>query len=312
MTRPRREVALTWLGEEVFDPTGRRIGVCLELYADRETGALEWLGVDLTGGAGAQRHVYVPVLDAGEREGHVRVAFSYDAVTSAPQVDGGEELTEQEEERLYRHYGVPISDSASPSLAVRTSPPGTQTGRDVALEAETPQAHSPATPVAEVARAPVVLDAEDSGSQRRTVFVVHGHDDALKEAVARVLERVADVDVVILHEQADGGSTIIEKFERHAQKASFAVVLLTPDDAVSSAQEGSTERRARQNVILELGYFVGRLGRARVCALRKGDVALPSDYLGVLYKAVDAGGAWKYELAKELRAAGVKVDLNRL
>lgn len=175
-------------------------------------------------------------------------------------------------------------------------------------------AHSPSTEdsVGEVEPNPVVLDgATDTGGGRRTVFIVHGHDDALKEAVARVLERAAEVDVVILHEQVDGGSTIMEKFERHAQRASFAVVLLTPDDSMAE-QNGVTEHRARQNVILELGYFVGRLGRERVCALRKGDVTLPSDYLGVLYKPVDTAGAWKYNLGKELQGAGIQFDLNRL
>lgn len=166
--------------------------------------------------------------------------------------------------------------------------------------------------LSEVEPNPVLLDGgTDPSGGRRTVFIVHGHDDALKEAVARVLERAAEVDVVILHEQLDGGSTIMEKFERHAQRASFAVVLLTPDDVIAGP-EGVTEDRARQNVILELGYFVGRLGRERVCALRKGDVTLPSDYLGVLYKPVDTAGAWKYNLGKELRGAGISVDLNRL
>ncbi len=177
-----------------------------------------------------------------------------------------------------------------------------ETSGVASAERET-SAHSPSTgdSLGEVEPNPVVLDGTtDSGGGRRTVFIVHGHDDALKEAVARVLERAAEVDVVILHEQLDGGSTIMEKFERHAQRASFAVVLLTPDDSVTGP-DGVTEHRARQNVILELGYFVGRLGRERVCALRKGDVTLPSDYLGVLYKPVDTAGAWRYNLGKELR-----------
>ncbi len=162
------------------------------------------------------------------------------------------------------------------------------------------------------ATAPASEMDQKSGSYRKTVFIVHGHDVALKEAVARVLEKAAAIKVVILHERPDGGKTIMEKFERHAQEASFAVVLLAPDDRVGDEKGMPSEFRARQNVILELGYFVGKLGRAHVCALRKGDVSLPGDYLGVLYKPVDEGGAWRYELAKELREAGILLDLNLL
>jgi predicted nucleotide-binding protein/DNA-binding XRE family transcriptional regulator len=140
------------------------------------------------------------------------------------------------------------------------------------------------------------------------VFIVHGHDEALKEQVARVVERISDARVVILHEQADGGKTVIEKFEMHASGARFAIVLLTPDDEVAHG----ADRRARQNVILELGYFLGKIGRSKVCALYKGPLELPSDIAGVLYKQVDSGGGWRLELGRELSEAGISVDLNRL
>ncbi len=146
---------------------------------------------------------------------------------------------------------------------------------------------------------------------RQGIFVVHGHDSELKETVARLLEKITDDPVTILHEQPDQGQTVIEKFERHARTASFAVVLLTPDDVVHSS-EGAQEARARQNVILELGYFIGQLGRSRVCALYKVGVALPSDINGVLYKQVDMAGMWRTELAKELSAADIKVRWDRL
>jgi transcriptional regulator with XRE-family HTH domain/limonene-1,2-epoxide hydrolase len=141
-----------------------------------------------------------------------------------------------------------------------------------------------------------------------TIFIVHGHDEALKEQVARTVERISDAKVVILHEQADGGKTIIEKFEKHASGAEFAIVLLTPDDEVANG----SALRARQNVILELGYFIGKIGRSKVCALYKGPLDLPSDIAGVLYKQVDSGGGWRLELGRELTEAGITVDLNRL
>jgi predicted nucleotide-binding protein len=153
--------------------------------------------------------------------------------------------------------------------------------------------------------------ARPKGSAKQSIFIVHGHDNALKEAVARTLEQVADAEVVILHEQPDAGRTLIEKFERHAEDATFAVILLSLDDR-GYTEGANIENRPRQNVILELGYFIGRLGRERVCALYRGDVTLPSDVAGVLYKRVDEGVGWKLELALELKNAGVTVDLNRL
>ena len=94
---------------------------------------------------------------------------------------------------------------------------------------------------------------------------------------------------------------------------SFAVVILTPDDLGSALNEpGDRRGRARQNVILELGYFCGALGRRRVIVLHKGHVEIPSDYLGVVYTAMDSAGAWKLILAKELRKAGLDADIARL
>jgi hypothetical protein len=144
----------------------------------------------------------------------------------------------------------------------------------------------------------------------RTVFVVHGRDEAAKEAVGRFLEKL-DLKAVILHEQPNKGRTLIEKFEGHAD-VDFAVVLLTPDDEGHAADApAATRPRARQNVILELGYFIGRLGRSRVCALHKGGMELPSDFDGVVYLSMDDPQGWRLLLAREIKAAGVDVDLNR-
>lgn len=143
----------------------------------------------------------------------------------------------------------------------------------------------------------------------KKVFIIHGRDNEARETVARFLEKL-NLDPVILHEQANEGRAIIEKFEEHAQ-AAFAVVLLTPDDAGALENEKDKLRpRARQNVIFEFGYFIGRLGRKRVCALTRGDLEMPSDYDGVLYVPLDAAGAWRMRLVKELRAAGLNVDAN--
>ncbi len=106
------------------------------------------------------------------------------------------------------------------------------------------------------------------------------------------------------------GRTIIEKIEAHGD-VGFAVVLLTPDDE-GCPKGGKPEPRARQNVLLELGYFIGRLGRSRVCALKRGEVEIPSDFGGVVYETYDESDRWKMALGRELQAAGFEVDWNRI
>ena len=115
----------------------------------------------------------------------------------------------------------------------------------------------------------------------------------------------------MLHEQPNRGRTIIEKFVDYAS-VGFAVVLLTADD-LGGTKNTSIDKmslRARQNVILELGFFLGALGRGRVCALYEHGVEIPSDYQGVVFVALDEGGAWKLAIAREMKAAGLPVDLN--
>jgi predicted nucleotide-binding protein len=145
------------------------------------------------------------------------------------------------------------------------------------------------------------------------IFVVHGHDDAHRHQLMRLLERAAQPDAIVLHEQANRGETILEKFESHAQAASFAVVLLTGDDeGHSRSDSGNLKPRGRQNVVFELGFFIGALGRSNVAVLMDNGVEKPSDIDGLVYISLDAAGAWQYSLLKELRAAGIKVDFNQV
>jgi predicted nucleotide-binding protein len=144
--------------------------------------------------------------------------------------------------------------------------------------------------------------------QSKNIFIVHGHDEAAEHEVARFIQQIG-LNPIILHEKPDRGKTLIEKVESHSD-VGFAVILLTPDDVGHPKDEpGKTKPRARQNVVLELGYFIGILGRARVCALLKGDIEIPTDFAGVLYKLMDNAGAWKVQLAKEILHAGIDVDL---
>ncbi len=143
------------------------------------------------------------------------------------------------------------------------------------------------------------------------IFVVHGRDEAAKESVARFIEKL-DLAAIILHEKPSAGRTIIEKFEDESSSVGYAVVLLTPDDIGGPADEPEDLKpRARQNVIFELGFLLGRLGRDRVCALHKNDIDIPSDYEGVVYTPMDSGGGWRLKLAKEIKHAGIDVDLNK-
>jgi predicted nucleotide-binding protein len=143
---------------------------------------------------------------------------------------------------------------------------------------------------------------------RSKVFVVHGHDEGALQATARFLQALG-LQVIILREQPDQGRTTIEKFEACAAEVGFAVVLLTPDDLGGAVATPEQAARARQNVIFELGYFVGSLGRGRACLLRKGNVEIPSDLFGVIYTDFDhPAEGWKVKLARELKAAEFEFD----
>ena len=155
----------------------------------------------------------------------------------------------------------------------------------------------------------VFVQSTTMEKDRRKVFVVHGHDDGAKETVARYLSKLG-LDPIILHEQPNKGRTIIEKFEDYAD-VSCAVVILTPDDtAASKKTPDANESRARQNVIFEMGFFVGKLGRTHTFALLHSRVSKPSDIDGLLYISMDTG-TWRMELVGELKAAGLDIDANK-
>ena len=154
------------------------------------------------------------------------------------------------------------------------------------------------------------VDRREENRNGNKIFVIHGHDEAARETVARFLEKLG-LEPAILHEQANKGRTIIKKFEDHADVA-LAVVPLTPDDVGKRKdQDSGPGPRARQNVILELGFFFVSLGRIHVCPLAKGDAETPSDYDGVVCTKLNDAGAWKMRLVQELRAADFDVDANK-
>lgn len=159
------------------------------------------------------------------------------------------------------------------------------------------------------------VDSEDKTNKLKTncseVFIVHGHDDGAKETVARFVAKLG-FEAIILHEQVDSGATIIEKLEKHTD-VGFAIVLYTECDIGGVKSEpDNLKSRARQNVIFEHGLLIGKIGRANVVALVKGNVEIPNDISGVVYKSMDTSGAWKYSIAREMKSSGYDVDMNKI
>jgi predicted nucleotide-binding protein len=156
-------------------------------------------------------------------------------------------------------------------------------------------------------------EASAPGKLSNKIFVVHGHDDAAKSSLEIFLTEIG-LEPIVLHRQADEGQTIIEKFEKHSD-VGYAFILLTPDEiaylkseADKPEKDRQTEYRARPNVIFEFGYFVGRLGRPRVCCLYTGDVVLPTDVSGMIYKKFNNSvDEVAYSIIKDLKTAGYKL-----
>ena len=163
-----------------------------------------------------------------------------------------------------------------------------------------------------------MLDSIDRGAMTEThekdlskVFIVHGHDETAKIEVARFVEQLG-LEAVILHEQANSGSTIIEKLEKHTD-VGFAIVLYTACDIGGVKSEpNNLKPRARQNVVFEHGLLIGKIGRENVVALVKEDVETPGDISGMVYETMDISKAWKFKLGLELKESGYNVDMNKI
>ncbi|OZC35705.1 nucleic acid-binding protein [Marinobacter vinifirmus] len=163
--------------------------------------------------------------------------------------------------------------------------------------------------------APTPSRTNPAAAITKKVFVVHGHDEVAKTNLEIFLREIG-LDPIVLHRQADEGLTIIEKFEKHSD-VGYAFILLTPDEVAYGAnedgkpdQERTKELRARPNVVFEFGYFVGKLGRSRTCCLYTGDVTLPSDISGMIYKKYSASiEEVAYGIIKDLRAVGYELTV---
>jgi predicted nucleotide-binding protein len=143
------------------------------------------------------------------------------------------------------------------------------------------------------------------------VFIVHGHDEAAKTKTARYIEKLG-LKPIILHEQASGSKTVIEKIEAYSN-VGFGIVLYTPCDIGAKKDDNpNLKNRARQNVVFEHGFLIGKIGRENVCALVKDDIETPNDISGVVYVKMDDDDAWHIKIARELRNSGYEIDMNKL
>ncbi|MGV0938892.1 TIR domain-containing protein [Empedobacter falsenii] len=157
----------------------------------------------------------------------------------------------------------------------------------------------------------VVVSEKSIVLDKSQVFIVHGHDDEAKTKTARFIEKLG-LKSIILHEQASGSKTVIEKIEAYSN-VGFGIILYTACDIGAKAEESPKYKsRARQNVVFEHGFLIGKIGRENVCALVKGDIETPNDISGVVYVKMDEDEAWHIKIAKELRNSGYEIDMNKL
>lgn len=297
-----------WEEGQFVWPTSRILEYTDDLIRDRfraltpenltELAALPTLFMYETGSAGRPRVGHVTHLQ--RRGGEVRVIYEFDE--TLPELDNEAllaltwplQLRDWEQNRT--HWAVKDGDLYA-----------------ILREANLiPQQAEPELPQVEEEPEPAQQATVTVAPSR--VFLVHGRDGGRMNQVARFLETKVGLEVCILSEQPNRGRTIISKFEEEARGASYAVVLMTADDTgalkpeLNNGAAGDQEARARQNVILELGFFLGKLGLDRVCVLLSPGVVKPSDYDGVVWIPFDEQEGWQRKLVNELHAAEVPVS----
>ena len=145
------------------------------------------------------------------------------------------------------------------------------------------------------------------------VFILHGHDEEAKTTVVEFVEKLG-LKTTVFEEQSSNDLTGIENLEKYVDDAGFAIALLTPDDVGALKDEADLQLnpRARQNVIFELGYFIGKLNPNQVCLLYKEGVELPSHIPNVVYVPMDNADDWKLKLRQGIQNAGLPIDMSNV
>jgi len=153
--------------------------------------------------------------------------------------------------------------------------------------------------------------SENHNITNHKIFVIHGHHDGLRKAVAQLIEDM-DCKPIVLQEDNRYGHTLIEELENYTNEVDYAIALLTGDDIVTSKKEkDKTDLRPRQNVVFELGLFIMALGRDKVVMLHEPNIEIPSDFLGVKYIEIDPEGEWSIKLSKALKKMGAHVNIEK-
>jgi predicted nucleotide-binding protein len=145
---------------------------------------------------------------------------------------------------------------------------------------------------------------------RNNSLLIYGRDEAAKESLSKFIERLG-LRALIFHEEAEGGASIVEKFGQFPN-IDFAIFLFTTGDIApprDKTREGQVH--VSQNIVFEFGYFVGKLGQKRVCVLYREGVEIPLNYQGIVYIPIDSRGGWRLLVAKEIKEAGIEIDLNK-
>lgn len=185
-----------------------------------------------------------------------------------------------------RRNGLAKSQSATKPVA--------KTARPEAVVTKT----TPPAQIAEIVELPRRL-------MTHRVCVIHGQNDALKNAVSDYLQKLG-LEPVVLHKQPSGERNIMEKIEI-LPEVDYAVVLLTDDDFVQTGKSSRGGKALSRNVLFELGYYIGRLGKSRVCALYKGHNKPPRDYEGISCLTISDNQVWRRLLGMELKEAGFEI-----
>lgn len=184
--------------------------------------------------------------------------------------------------------------------------PTTSSNVEVAQPMTNAAGSSPPTPAADHPRT----------ARTRQVFLVHGRDEKLKDAVAALLERAGSHPVTILNERPSDRRMLVKHPQERSADSRHAVILLTADDLagprLDSGREPHFSLRARQGVVFELGVLVAALTPSCLCVLYEDGVELPCDIDGITYVLLDLAGTWRSKLLLHLRGAGFDYDLNML
>ena len=157
----------------------------------------------------------------------------------------------------------------------------------------------------------LVVASPKTNVESNKVFIVHGHDSNTRNEVELLVKQLG-FEPVVLFKKPNMGDTIIEKLLRECSEATFAIVLYTKCDEGKAVGEPDLKPRARQNVVFEHGLMCGILGRKKVVALVEEKVEVPGDLSGVVYIPLDTAKRWQFDVAREMKASGLQVDLNKL